>query len=68
MAVYGFDVLSKPKIEVNENGVWKDYVTSVADYDGYAVSMSPDGTYVYSFVYEIGSPSDELTFRISAGK
>ncbi|MBR6935478.1 MAG: hypothetical protein IKH41_08315 [Clostridia bacterium] len=68
VAVYGFDVLSKPKIEVNENGVWKDYVTSVADYDGYAVAMSPDGTYVYSFVYEIGSPSDELTFRISAGK
>jgi hypothetical protein len=68
VVVYGFDVLAKPKIEVNENGEWKEYVTSVADYDGYSVAMSPDGTYAYSFVYEIGSPSDERTFKISAGK
>ncbi len=67
VVVSGFDKLAKPSVSVKNGDSWEDYKFSVEDYDGYQVQMSPDGTYSYSFVYEIGDPSDSITFKVSVG-
>ena len=33
-------------------------------YDGYCIHYNEDGTYGYSFVYEMDSPEEERTFRV----
>ncbi len=64
VVVYGIDVLKKPKIYKLEGESCVEYDTSVKGYDGYQVSLCEDGTYAYSFVYEIGSPQDEVRFKV----
>lgn len=73
--VYGFNMLTVPKIEELVDGKWVDYeVCSVNtpdqmgyahSYDGYMVYYDEDGTYSYSFVTTItdGAPR---TFRVTA--
>ena len=73
--VYGFDILTAPKVEEYVNGEWVEYVISSKNnpdrigyyhyYDGYMVNFDEDGTYSYSFVTTMtdGAPR---TFRISA--
>ena len=69
VVVSGFDVLARPKIyTVGNDGSLTEYVYNVEEYDGYQVAMAPDGTYEYSFVYEIADPSDSVTFRIEVSK
>lgn len=72
--VYGFDMLSVPKIEELVDGKWVEYkvnsISKVDDqgygyhYDGYMVHYDGDGTYSYSFVItmENGAPR---TFRLA---
>jgi len=73
--VYGFDLLTAPKIEELVDGKWVEYKVSSAEtpdssgyyhyYDGYGVQYDGDGKYSYSFVTTMtaGAPR---TFRVSA--
>ncbi|MBO4325662.1 MAG: hypothetical protein J5950_00120, partial [Clostridia bacterium] len=68
VVVSGFDVLARPKIYVKNGSDLTEYVYNVEEYDGYQVALKPDGSYEYSFVYEIADPSDSVTFRIEVSK
>ena len=58
--VYGFDMLTVPKIYENKNGEWVEYEVSSAkapdvggnchEYDGYTVYYDGDGSFSYSFM------------------
>jgi hypothetical protein len=58
--VFGFDVLTVPKIYENKNGEWVEYEVSSAkatevggichEYDGYTVYYDGDGTFSYAFM------------------
>ncbi|MBQ8407689.1 MAG: hypothetical protein IJY39_02360 [Clostridia bacterium] len=73
--VYGFNMLTAPKIEELVDGKWVEYKVNSAEtpdnsgnyhyYDGYGVQYDGDGTYSYSFVTTMtnGAPR---TFRIAA--
>lgn len=74
--VYGFEMLTAPKVEELVDGNWVEYKLNSADnpingfyhyYDGYSVQYDGDGTYSYSFVTTMtdGAPR---TFRIFADK
>ena len=73
--VYGFKMLTAPKIEEFVDGEWVEYVVSSSKqpdrlgyyhyYDGYAVYYDGDGTFSYSFVTTM-TEGEERTFRISA--
>ena len=73
--VYGFDKLTVPKIEELVNGEWVEYSVSSKttpdqmgyrhSYDGYMVHYDEDGSYSYSFVYDM-TGYESRTFRISA--
>ena len=72
--VYGFNMLTAPKIEEYVNGEWQEYVVSSKDdpvngyyhyYDGYGVHYDGDGTYSYSFVTTMDNGAPRR-FRISA--
>lgn len=74
LRVYGFNMLTAPKIEEYVNGKWEEYVVSSKDtpindyyhyYDGYAVHYDGDGTYSYSFVVDMTEGKDRK-FRIAA--
>lgn len=68
VVVSGFDILARPKIYVKNGSELTEYVYNVEEYDGYQVSLSPDGTYEYSFVYEIADPADSITFRVEVSR
>ena len=73
--VYGFDMLTVPKVQEFIDGEWVDYRLDSSEtpddvgyfhyYDGYCVYYDGDGTYSYSFVTTMtdGAPR---RFRISA--
>jgi len=73
--VYGFDMLTVPKVYEFVDGEWVEYVLNSSEtpdsvgyfhyYDGYCVYYDGDGTYSYSFVTTMtdGAPR---RFRISA--
>ena len=73
--VYGFDMLTAPKVEELVEGEWVAYELSSSSapdkngyyhyYDGYSVQYDGDGKYSYSFVVTMkdGAPR---TFRIAA--
>ena len=73
--VYGFPLLTSPKIEEYIDGEWVEYVVNSSTtpdkkgyyhyYDGYGVHYDGDGTYSYSFVTTItdGAPR---RFRLTA--
>ena len=73
--VYGFDLLTAPKVEELVDGKWVEYVLSSKDtpdgagnyhyYDGYAVYYDGDGTYSYSFVTDMNGDKSR-TFRLTA--
>ncbi len=73
--IYGFEMLTAPKIEELVDGEWIEYVVSSSKspdrlgyyhyYDGYAVHYDGDGTFSYSFVTTM-TEGAERTFRISA--
>lgn len=72
--VYGFDMLTAPKVEEYVDGKWVEYVLSSKDspirgsyhyYDGYCVYYDGDGTYSYSFVVDMTEGKDRK-FRITA--
>ena len=73
--IYGFDLLTAPKIYEKIDGEWQEYVVNSSKtpdsfgiyhyYDGYAVYYDGDGTYSYSFVVDM-SGTVERTFRITA--
>ena len=73
--VYGFTMLTAPKIEELVDGEWVRYVVSSSKapdrlgyyhyYDGYGVHYDGDGTFSYSFVTTMDDGA-ERTFRISA--
>ena len=76
--VYGFDMLTAPKIEEFVDGKWVPYeVNSASDmdnpaylgyyhyYDGYGVYYDGDGTYSYSFVTTMNNGAPRK-FRLSA--
>ena len=73
--VYGFDMLTAPKVEEYVNGEWIEYVLSSKDtpdlkgyyhyYDGYGVQYDGDGTYSYSFVTTMNDGAPRK-FRIAA--
>ena len=74
--IYGFDMLTAPKIEEYVNGEWVEYVVSSKNtpikdyyhyYDGYCVYYDGDGTYSYSFAVDMTEGKDRK-FRISADK
>lgn len=72
--VYGFDLLSVPKIEEYVGGKWVEYkVNSISSpddygfgyyYDGYMAHYDGDGTYSYSFIVKMNKGA-ERTFRIA---
>ena len=72
--VYGFDMLTSPKVEELVDGNWVEYKLNSADnpvnglyhyYDGYSVQYDGDGTYSYSFVTTMNDGAPR-TFRLSA--
>jgi hypothetical protein len=73
--VYGFDLLTAPKIEELVDGKWVEYKVSSADtpdssgyyhyYDGYGTQYDGDGKYSYSFVTTMNAGAPR-TFRVSA--
>lgn len=73
--IYGFEMLTAPKIEELVDGEWVEYVVSSSKapdrlgyyhyYDGYAVHYDGDGTFSYSFVTTMNG-GEERTFRVSA--
>ena len=73
--IYGFDMLTAPKVEEYVNGEWIEYVLSSKDtpdrkgyyhyYDGYGVQYDGDGTYSYSFVTTMNDGAPRK-FRIAA--
>lgn len=75
--VYGFDMLTVPKIEELVGGEWVAYNVSsfyspdsmgnYHHYDGYATYYDGDGTYSYSFAVDM-TGEVERTFRISASE
>ncbi len=75
--VYGFHMLTVPKIEELVDGEWVEYNTSSAYkpdrfgnahyYDGYSVHYDADGTFSYSFIVPMDfKDADGRTFRVSA--
>ena len=75
--VYGFELLTAPKVEELVNGAWVEYVLSSKDtpdragnyhyYDGYSVYYDGDGTYSYSFVTTMQG-GEARTFRLTASE
>lgn len=75
--IYGFDKLTVPYIEEYVNGEWVEYAVSSKNtpdklgyghnYDGYMAHYDPDGSYSYSFVFNMTDKASR-TFRISAEK
>ena len=73
--VYGFDMLTAPKVEELIDGEWKTYVLDSSEtpdkvgyfhyYDGYSVYYDGDGTYSYSFVTTM-TDGESRTFRLRA--
>ena len=73
--VYGFNMLTAPKIEEYKDGQWVEYVVSSKNnpdvngyyhyYDGYMVYYDEDGTYSYSFVTTM-TGDQTRTFRVTA--
>ena len=73
--IYGFDMLTAPKVQEYVDGEWVEYTLSSHKtpdkngyyhyYDGYQVNYDEDGTYSYSFVTTMydGAPRK---FRIAA--
>ena len=71
---YGFTKLTVPKVEEFVNGEWVEYDLNSAGspdsagyfhyYDGYMVHYDADGTYSYSFVFEMDN-GKARQFRIS---
>ena len=77
--VYGFNMLTVPKIEEYVNGEWVEYVVSSAwkpdgygyahYYDGYSVYYDDDNTISYAFIVPMDyTDADGRTFRVSADK
>lgn len=60
----GFTVFGTPVIYEVKNGTELRYDPSYYAYDGYCIHYNEDGTYGYSFVYEMDSPEEERTFRV----
>lgn len=60
----GFTKFGTPVIYEVKNGVEVPYNPSNYGYDGYAIHYNEDGTYGYSFLYRMGSPEQQRTFRI----
>ncbi len=75
--VYGFDKLTVPYVEEYVGGEWVEYEVSSKNtpdekgyghnYDGYMVHYDADGTYSYSFVFNM-TDTESRTFRVSAEK
>ena len=75
--VYGFELLTAPKVEELVNGEWVEYVLSSKDtpdgagnyhyYDGYSVYYDGNGTYSYSFVTTMNG-GEARTFRLTASE
>lgn len=75
--VYGFDMLTAPKIYEKVDGNWVEYTVSSSKepdssgyyhyYDGYCVYYDGDGTYSYSFVADMSGDA-KRTFKITADK
>ena len=75
--VYGFDMLTVPKIEELVEGKWVEYeVNSINSpdlfdyahqYDGYNVYYDPDNTISYAFIVDM-TGDVERTFRVTADK
>jgi lipoprotein len=60
----GFTKFGTPVIYEVKNGVEVLYNPSKYAYDGYAIHYNEDGTYGYSFLYQMDSPEQQRTFRI----
>lgn len=60
----GFTNIKKPSIYELVDNNWVPVEFSVHDYDGYTVHYNPDGTYSFSFVFNIDNPSSTKTFKI----
>ena len=76
LRVYGFSMLTVPKIEELVDGEWVEYIVSSAYtpdrfgnahyYDGYSVHYDSDGTFSYSFIVPMDyKDADGRTFRVS---
>ena len=73
--VYGFDILTAPKIYEKVGGEWIEYVVNSSKtpdnegnshhYDGYMVHYDGDGTFSYSFVTDL-TGDQERTFKLVA--
>lgn len=73
--IYGFDMLTAPKIYEKIDGNWVEYTVSSSKepdssgyyhyYDGYCVYYDGDGTYSYSFVADMSGDA-KRTFKITA--
>ena len=64
VCVDGFTNIKKPNIYELVDGEYVPYEYSVHEYDGYSVHFNMDGTYSFSFVFEMESPSTERVFKI----
>ncbi len=73
--IYGFDMLTAPKVEEFVDGEWVEYELNSINhpdgygyghyYDGYGVNYDGDGTYSYSFVVPMDN-GEPRKFRIVA--
>jgi hypothetical protein len=60
----GFTNIKKPRIYELVDGEYVPIEFFVHEYDGYSVHFNMDGTYSFSFVFEMESPDAKRTFKI----
>lgn len=60
----GFTNIKKPTIYELVDNEYVPIGFSVREYDGYTVHFNMDGTYSFSFVFEMESPETTRTFKI----
>jgi hypothetical protein len=62
--VDGFTNIKKPRIYELVDGEYVPIEFSVHEYDGYTVHFNRNGTYSFSFVFEMESPDSGRTFKV----
>ena len=61
----GFTSMECPEVYVKDGNNWVlASVCSENGYDGYGIHYNEDGTYGFSFIYTMGNPDDQQSFKI----
>ena len=61
----GFTSMECPEVYVKDGNNWVlASLCSENGYDGYGIHYNEDGTYGFSFIYTMGNPNDQQSFKI----